>query len=256
VSAIDLFAGKAERYARYRTDYPREVIEAALAVVHLAKGDVVADVGSGTGMLARWILERGNRVLGVEPDAGMRSFAERRFANEARDFIGVQGTAEATNVPESSVDVIVVGNAFHYFDPVRARAEAMRILRRPGRVLIVGHANTHEPNPFMKAYSRFLEAIADRETWAFHQTDRFESSLDTFFADKSFGKSDALQTSQPLSWDALSGRFLSTSLMPPEGDDRRPQILAGLRDVFEKFAEGGIVEFQLRWRYAWGTLKP
>jgi ubiquinone/menaquinone biosynthesis C-methylase UbiE len=254
VRAIDLFAGKAERYARHRTDYPREMIEAALAAVHLAKGDVVADVGSGTGMLARWILERGNRVFCVEPDAGMRSVAERHFVSE--DFIGVQGAAEATNLPEFSVDLIVVGNAFHYFDPVRARAEAMRILRRPGRVLIVGHANAHEPNPFMQAYSRFLERIADRETWTFHQTDRFESSLRTFFGDESFGKVDALQTSHPLSWDALSGRFQSTSLMPPEGDERRTQILAELQDVFERFAADGVVEFQLRWRSAWGTLKP
>jgi SAM-dependent methyltransferase len=255
VSAIDLFAGKAERYVRYRADYPREMIEAALAAVQLAKSDVVADMGSGTGMLARWILERGNRVLGVEPDAGMRAFAERRFAREARDFIGVQGVAEATNLPEFSIDVIVVGNAFHYFDPDRARAEAMRILRRPGRVLIVGHANAYEPNPFMQAYSRFLEGIADRETWTFHQPDRFESSLRAFFGDDSFGKVDALQTSHALSWDALSGRFQSTSLMPPEGDDRRPQVLAELQDVFEKFAADGTVEFQLRWRYAWGTVK-
>lgn len=256
MSAIDLFAGKAERFARYRTDYPREVIEAALAAVDLAKGDVVADVGSGTGMLARWILQRGNRVLGVEPDAGMRSFAERHFASEAWDFLGVQGAAEATNLPEFSVDVMVVGNAFHYFDHVRARAEATRILRRPGRVLIVDHANAPEPNLFMQAYSRFLEGIADRETWTFHQTDRFESSLRTFFGGDSFGRVDALQTSHPLSWDALSGRFQSTSLMPREGDDRGPQILAELKDVFEKFAANGIVDFELRWRYAWGTLKP
>ena len=253
---MTLFAGKAERYARYRTDYPREMIEAALNAVHLAKSDVVADVGSGTGMLARWILERGNRVLGVEPDAGMRSFAERQFASEARDFVGVQGSAEETNLPDFSVDVIVVGNAFHYFDPVRARAEAMRILRRPGRALIAGHASAHEPNAFMKAYSRFLEGIADRETWTFHHTDRFESSLPTFFGNDSFGKEDALQTSHPLSWDALAGRFQSTSLMPSEGDGRGQQVLAELQDVFEKFAVAGMVEFQLRWRYAWGTLKP
>ena len=254
--STDLFAGKAEQYARYRTDYPAEVIDAALAAIQLQRADVVADVGSGTGMLARWILDRGNGVVCVEPDDGMREVAARRFALEARQFMSVAGTAEATTLPDSSIDVIVAGNAFHYFDPVRARAEAGRILRRRGRVLIVGHADALTPCAFMQAYGRFLRSIAGAELSTFHQPDRYASSLRAFFGSAAVTEADVVQSSHPMSWDALSGRFRSTSLMPHDGDPRRSQVLAGLKDLFDAFAVAGTVEFQLGWRYAWGSLLP
>jgi SAM-dependent methyltransferase len=256
VTSPHIFAGKAEQYARYRTDYPAEVIDAALAAIQLRRSDVVADVGSGTGMLARWILDRGNGVACVEPDDGMRAVAARRFALEARQVASVAGTAEATTLPDSSVDVIVVGNAFHYFDPVRARAEAERILRRPGRVLIIGHTDALTPGAFTQAYGQFLRSIAGAELSAFHHPDRYVSSLRAFFGSAAVTEADAVQSSHPMSWDALSGRFRSTSLMPHDGDPRQSQVMAGLKDLFDAFAVSGTVEFQLGWRYAWGALRP
>jgi SAM-dependent methyltransferase len=256
VTSTDLFAGKAEHYARYRTDYPAGVIDAALAAIQLQRSDVVADVGSGTGMLARWILERGTGVVCVEPEAGMRAVAERQLALVGPQFMSVAGTAEATTLPDSSVDVIVAGNAFHYFDPVRARAEAGRILRRPGRVLIVGHADALTPGPFTQAYGQFLRSIAGTALSAFHQPDRYTSSLRAFFGSAAVTEADVVQSAHPMSWDALSGRFRSTSLMPQDGDPRQAQVLAGLKDLFDAFAVAGTVELQLGWRYAWGTLLP
>jgi SAM-dependent methyltransferase len=256
VTSTHLFAGKAEQYARHRTDYPADVIDAALAAIQLRRSDVVADVGSGTGMLARWIVERGIGVACVEPDEGMRAVAERRLALVGPQFVSIAGTAEATTLPDSSVDVIVVGNAFHYFDPVRARTEAARILRRPGRVLIVGHTDAPMPNVFMQAYGQFLRSIAGTDVSAFHQPDRYTSSLRAFFGSATVREADVVPSSHAMSWEALSGRFRSTSLMPPDGDPRQSQVLAALKDVFDAFAVAGTVEFQLAWRYAWGNLLP
>ena len=256
MTSTHLFTGKAERYARHRTDYPADVIAAALAAIQLERSDVVADVGSGTGMLARWILERGNTVFCVEPDEGMRAVAERQLAVAGPQFTSVAGTAEATTLPGASVDVIVVGNAFHYFDPVRARAEAERIVRGLGRVLVVGHAEALTPGAFMQAYGQFLRGIAGAELSTFHQPDRYASSLRAFFGSAAVTEADGVQSSHPMSWDALSGRFRSTSLMPQDGDPRQSQVLAGLKGLFDAFAVAGTVEFQLGWRYAWGTLLP
>jgi SAM-dependent methyltransferase len=249
-----LFAGKAEQYARHRLDYPAAVMDSALAAIGLAATDVVADLGSGTGMLARWILERGNTVTGVEPDAGMRAAAEVALAAFGDRFSSVPGSAEATTLPDGSVDVITAGNAFHYFDPTRARAEANRILRPGGRVLIVGHSRAAHPNRFMQEYSRFLEGIASPEQWAFHRADREATSLRDFFAGH-YQEHDAGQVSYQLSWDALCGRFLSTSLAPPESDPRRSKILERLHEMFDDCARKGVVEFQLRWQYQWQSLK-
>jgi SAM-dependent methyltransferase len=254
MTASGLFAGKAEQYVRYRTDYPEGLIRSALAAIELRTVDVVADLGSGTGLLARWILERGNLVLGVEPDQGMRTMARHLLATY-QNFLSVAGSAEATTLAESSVDVITVGNAFHYFDAAQARAEAMRILRPGGRALIFGHAKAGAPNLFMLEYGRFLEGIASREQWEFHQAARDTASLRVFFNGSPVYESDLGPVSYPFSWEQLSGRFLSTSLAPPEGDARRQAVLAGLRQIFEDFARDGTVEFQLQWGYRWGTLK-
>jgi predicted RNA methylase len=69
------FAGKADAYARYRVDYPQDVISAALSSVDFAAGDVVADLGSGTGMLTRWLLEGGSRVMACDPVGASSSCA-------------------------------------------------------------------------------------------------------------------------------------------------------------------------------------
>ena len=254
MTASGLFADKAEQYVRYRTDYPERLIRSALDAVQLRRADVVADLGSGTGLLARWILERGNRVLGVEPDPGMRATAQHLLAAH-ENFLSVAASAETTTLAESSVDVIAVGNAFHYFDAAQVRAEALRILRPGGRALIVGHGNPGAPNPFMLAYGQFLESIARREQWAFHEADRYGESLRAFFAGSQAHESNLGPLSYSFSWDQLSGRFLSTSLAPREGDVRRQEVLAGLRAVFDHFARAGTVEFQLQWGYRWGTLK-
>jgi len=92
--ATSLFLGKATEYARYRVDYPESVISAALQSVGIVRDDVIADLGSGTGMLSRWFLERGNRVFGVEPDDGMRQVAEKSLRKFGASYVSVNGTAE------------------------------------------------------------------------------------------------------------------------------------------------------------------
>jgi SAM-dependent methyltransferase len=186
----------------------------------------------------------------------MRSVAERTLALPGVRFISVAGSAEATTLPEASVDIIVAGNAFHYFEPARARAEAERILRRHGRVLVLGHSNAAKPNRFMEAYGRFLKRIAPPEKWTFHQPDREGSSLRSFFGNAAFHDMSAAEFSHSLSWDALSGRFLSTSLAPSKSDPARAGVLAELKSLFHEFAVDGSIEFQLSWGYAWGSLKP
>jgi SAM-dependent methyltransferase len=71
------FSGRVENYARYRPGYPGEVLDLLRQRCGLAEDSEIADVGSGTGALARLFLENGNRVFGVEPNAEMRGAGER-----------------------------------------------------------------------------------------------------------------------------------------------------------------------------------
>ncbi len=256
MSATTLFRGKAAEYAKYRVDYPERVIAAALQSVGLVRDDVIADLGSGTGMLSRWFLERGNRVFGVEPDDGMRRVAEETLRGFGDSFTSVDGTAERTSLGDSSVTVVVAGNAFHYFDARAARAEAERILQPGGRVLIVGHDGASEPNDFMQAYLGFIASVHSiPEAWAFHAPGRSARAMETFFAGSRFHEEDMGDHTFSLTLDGLRGRFLSTSGAPTEGDPRRPAAIAELTEVFRRFEHDGTVTFQLRWRYVWCRLK-
>jgi SAM-dependent methyltransferase len=169
MSTTALFRGKAADYARYRTDYPDILIRSALESVALVPDDVVADLGAGTGMLSRWFLERGNRVLAVEPDPGMRAVARASLQRFGARHASIAATAERTSLLDSSVTLVVVGNAFHYFDADVARLEVARILRPGGRVLIVGHEHASEPNDFMRAYVDFIADVCPGEIMPFHR---------------------------------------------------------------------------------------
>src|SRR5262249_25402422 len=82
----------------------------------------IADVGSGTGICAKIFLKNGNEVICVEPNREMREAAEASLVGY-RGFRSVDGTAEATTLPDASVDWVVAAQAFHWFEPDGARRE-------------------------------------------------------------------------------------------------------------------------------------
>src|SRR5258706_2516174 len=132
-NATSRFSDRVENYVLYRPGYPAEVIKALKAECGLLPGHAVADVASGTGIWARMLLENGNPVLGVEPNAEMREAGERLLAGFPK-FNSVSGTAEATTLPDQSVDFVTAAPAAHLFDPERARPEVLRI-PEPGGLL-------------------------------------------------------------------------------------------------------------------------
>jgi SAM-dependent methyltransferase len=121
---------------------------------------VVADIGSGTGILSELFLGNGNRVFGVEPNAEMRRAAERLLGGDAR-FTSVAGSAEATTLAEGSVDLVAAGQAFHWFDPEAARAEFLRVLKPGGWVALAWNARRRSGTPFLEDYERLLLISAE-----------------------------------------------------------------------------------------------
>src|ERR1700704_873866 len=130
-SPTERFSSRGENYVRYRPSYPSAAIDLLKTRCGLSPGAVVADIGSGTGILSELLLGSGARVIGVEPNDGMRAAAEALLRGEAR-FRSVKGTAEATALAPASIDLLVAGQAFHWFDVDQARREALRLLRSGG----------------------------------------------------------------------------------------------------------------------------
>ena len=127
------FSGRVENYARYRPGYTAGVLDILAAEMGFSEQSVVADVGSGTGISTRLFLDHGNEVFAVEPNADMRAAAEAALQANPR-FHSIAATAEATGLPAASIDLVVAGQAFHWFRVAETRREFMRSLpRRVGR---------------------------------------------------------------------------------------------------------------------------
>ncbi len=124
------FGPSAADYARYRPDYPLEAIRWALEPLGGKANPEVVDLGAGTGKLTSGLVAAGARVIAVEPDAAMRA----EFARHHPDLPALDGSAETIPLPNDSVDAVLVGQAFHWFDQERAFPEIARVLR-PGGVL-------------------------------------------------------------------------------------------------------------------------
>src|SRR4030095_7756801 len=114
-----------------RPSYPAAIVNLLETECGLTRAAVVADVGSGPGFLTELFLKHGNRVFGVEPNAEMRVAGERLLA-KYQSFCSIKATAEATALPDSSIDFIVVGQAFHWFDHDATKLEFRRILKAGG----------------------------------------------------------------------------------------------------------------------------
>src|ERR1039458_5869167 len=129
------FSSRVEDYIRYRPSYPAGIVPWLERECGLAPQSRIADIGSGTGIFSRILLDFGCQVFGVEPNAGMRAAAERQLAGVER-FHSVDGRAEATTLADASVDFVTAGQAYHWFDPEPTRNEFRRILKPPGGVVL------------------------------------------------------------------------------------------------------------------------
>jgi SAM-dependent methyltransferase len=234
------FSGRVDDYTRCRPGYPPEVIELLARSCGLDSASVVADIGSGTGKLSELFLSLGCAVRGVEPNPEMRREAERLFTGNPL-FVSVDGRAEATGLPDGSADIAVAGQAFHWFDPERARAEFSRILRGPGHAALVWNRRLASSSPFARAYEELLGQYSSgyREIEARQAVDA--STLAGFFAGGPCDR-DVFPNAQRLDREGFRGRYRSCSYALPPGHARFGEAMRRLDDVFEMHSRGGAVE--------------
>ena len=123
------FGALAADYAEHRPDYPEAGIRWVLAAATRPVRSVL-DLAAGTGKLTAGLLSLGLTVTAVEPDDDMRAELTRRFP----EVEALAGTAEAIPLADDSVDAVLVGQAFHWFDHGPALDEMGRVLRPGGAV--------------------------------------------------------------------------------------------------------------------------
>jgi SAM-dependent methyltransferase len=245
------FSNRVADYVRYRPSYPRGVIDVLTRAGALTQVSAVADVGSGTGLLTRLFLKHGNRIWGIEPNAEMRAAGEEELRGFP-GFVSVAASAEETGLPDGAVDLVVAGQAFHWFDRGRARAEFSRILRGEKPVALIWNERLVDVSPFLRAYEGFLKAYATDYTQVDHRQMTPEV-IGAFFAPGGV-ELVTLPNRQVFDFEGLRGRVLSSSYTPAAGEPRHEEMLRALRDVFDAHAEGGTVAFEYETRVYLGWL--
>jgi SAM-dependent methyltransferase len=245
------FTNRVDHYVKYRPSYPHPVLALLREKCELTSASVVADVGSGTGILSELFLINGNRVFGIEPNKEMREACERRLGSQPR-FTSVAGTAEATTLDDASVDFVTAGQAFHWFDPERARTEFARILRPAGWVALVWTWRRKDQTPFLAAYERLLAVYrmdrGEAEIWR-----RGDEMAAKFFGSGSFEKA-TFDNEQVLDLDGFKGRLLSISYVPGEGEPGSDEMLRNVEEIFDEHQKSGRVRIEYDTKVYYGQL--
>jgi SAM-dependent methyltransferase len=231
------FSSRVDAYVRHRPGYPVALLDLLARSCGLVPNALVADIGSGTGILTGLLLDCGARVAAVEPNAAMRAAAERAFGG--RDgFRSVEGSAEATGLGPRSVALITAAQAFHWFDPTRARAEFVRILEPGGKVALIW--NQRADTPFNRDYEDMLERFAPEYPQVRERDRAAEPLLRAFFAPSSprFARFD---NEQCFDEEGLRGRLASSSYAPHVGHPLHEPLAQRLGEIFAAHARDGLV---------------
>jgi len=234
------FSNRAAYYAKSRPRYPEAILNFMENELGLTEESVVADIGSGTGILSELFLKHGNSVFGVEPNLEMRKAAEELFAAYP-NFKSTNGTAEATTLQADSVDFVTAAQSFHWFNPNTAREEFLRIMKPQGWVLLIWNTRKNSPG-FMEAYERLVSEYAVRPRFRRTAKDKVgEQGLTNFLGEY---KMKTFSNSQVLDFEGLTGRLLSSSYVPLPGESGYSSMLDGLRKLFDSYQEGGTVHLE------------
>ena len=222
----------------------------------LRPADHIADIGSGTGFLSELFLQNGNPVFAVEPNDAMRRAAEKNLSRDP-NFHSIIGTAEHTGLAAGDFGFVVAGQAFHWFDRVRARIEFQRILRPDGWVLLVW--NEREKDFAHDEFSAAYDAMVREFQIDWHKV-RHESvtahdspALAAFFAPGGY-QLKTFVNPQKLDLDGLLARALSSSYLPLPGQPGCDRMLDRVREIFQVHAKDGHVVQQYITKVYYGRL--
>jgi SAM-dependent methyltransferase len=237
LASAERFTSRVADYVRYRPDYPAAATDRLASELGLAPGATVADVGAGTGLLTMPLARTGADVVAIDPNEHMLD-AAREYLREQERVRFVVGTAEATGLPDRSVDAITAGQAFHWFDHARARTECQRILRPNGKVALIWNAKAFETSAFLAGYEQLLETHVPEFAEVRHETSGDEEIVAFFGAQP---RRLTFPHEQRFDWDGVLGRVMSSSYAPRPGHPSHDVLVGELRRLFDEHADDGTI---------------
>lgn len=245
------FTTRVDDYRKFRPHYPAALLTLLRQECGLTPNSLIADVGAGTGILAELFLQHGNPVIAVEPNAAMRAACAELSAMHPK-LECIDGSAEATGLPDASIDFVTVGQALHWFDRRRSRQEFARILRPHRYAVVLTNERHMGPEPFFVTYEQLLRehGIDYQRVKATYPS---VSDAQEFFAPAKMHMA-IFPNHQDFDFDGLLGRTLSSSYMPQPGNAGYAAMHSALMQIFERHQTQGKVRMTYDCRVTYGQL--
>ena len=235
----DKFNHLADIYEKYRPSYPEEYIKDIIIKCYLDSESLVADIGAGTGILTRQLLHNHLKVVGVEPNLDMRKVLKKLETN--KNFKAIEGTAEHTNLEDNSIDLIVVAQAFHWFDKEKFKKECKRILKPNGKVWILWN-QLDETKEIVKEQKRIDDEYTNRfqEVNGILDANKKEEQIQGFFQGNIYEKK---VVDNPLENDKerFIGANLSKSYSLKKENPNYDNYIEAFGQIFDRYSENGKV---------------
>ena len=242
---LERFSDRVENYIKYRPAYPKEVINFLKNNIALNSEHIIADIGSGTGISSINFLENKNKVIGIEPNDNMRSASEKLLMVYP-NFTAVKASAENTTLPDKSIDIILAGQAFHWFDVENAKKEFKRILKDDGCVVLIWNEKDFSKE-LMAEYEHIL--LKYGTDYAEVKHNNIDTHILKSFFDKGYHETD-FNNEQIFDFAGLKGRLLSSSYIPVDNS----QMIDDLKVLFDKFQLEQNVKFEYKTKVYFGQL--
>lgn len=248
--SVTRFSNRVENYARYRPTYPAALIDILKSDCGLTQDSIIADIGSGTGILSALFLKNGNTVFAIEPSAPMRHSAEQGL-QEFRNFVSVAATAEATSLDPASVDFVTAAQAFHWFDQAKAKTEFARILKPGGWVVLIWNERRLDATSFLRDYESLLLRYGTDYAKVRHEN--VDREIADFYAPEAVTLK-SIENFQHFDFESLKGRTRSASYTPEPGDAKFEPMFSELEEIFNAHENQGMVTVEYDTRVYCGRL--
>ncbi len=231
----DRFTSRVADYVKYRPSYPEAYLDYLANEVSLSLDSIVADIGAGTGILSKLLAPRVKTVIAIEPNAEMRR-AAAEYCKDAPNVVIIDGSAEATTLPNASVDFITAAQAFHWFRLDEAKLEFRRVLKPDGKAALVWNVRDIA-TPFGQEY----ESLVKQHCLNYLGSGGGSTENLAYRLLFKNGEYDyrIFPNDRGIDLETLIGYSLSTSYAPNKGDENYPGFIKDLMALFERFATGG-----------------
>jgi SAM-dependent methyltransferase len=231
------FSNRVNDYVKYRPGYPAEIINLLQRSYNLSADKLVADIGAGTGISAALFLDAGYRVIAVEPNSGMRDKSIELLGSQP-GFKVLDGTAENTGIETGSIDAVIAGQAFHWFNAANARTEFKRVLKPGGIVALIWNERKTD-SAFEKEYDQLIIDHASDYVKVDHRNIDAEH-IAAFFAPEPYDLK-VFANKQVFDLGGLAGRLLSSSYMPAKDEPGYDPMIEDLKILFNKYQHDGMI---------------